>query len=244
MIKADKMGKKFQIKSKAFTLQEVLLSIVVFAVIATIVTPVVKSIGVNREKLGIKKANQTLHETIQNMLNDGEAYSADNDFSDTSLVVWYDGNGNPINAEGINKFSSVFFSKLKLAQYSSKYTQGLDYEPCEILLSDGVSTKDGRCYRTEDDIVWGVPATDFKNYNVIKIDNNGYQVAYVPITVYPVFESKKMEEDENYFEDKAVFFAIKQDGDIRVVTQVDCEAEGNQKKLQCKAIDYIAETSI
>lgn len=238
------MGKKFQIKSKAFTLQEVLLSIVVFAVIATIVTPVVKSIGVNREKLGIKKANQTLHETIQNMLNDGEAYSADNDFSDTSLVVWYDGNGNPINAEGINKFSSVFFSKLKLAQYSSKYTQGLDYEPCEILLSDGVSTKDGRCYRTEDDIVWGVPATDFKNYNVIKIDNNGYQVAYVPITVYPVFESKKMEEDENYFEDKAVFFAIKQDGDIRVVTQVDCEAEGNQKKLQCKAIDYIAETSI
>lgn len=238
------MGKKFQIKSKAFTLQEVLLSIVVFAVIATIVTPVVKSIGVNREKLGIKKANQTLHETIQNMLNDGEAYSADNDFSDTSLVVWYDGNGNPINAEGINKFSSVFFSKLKLAQYSSKYTQGLDYEPCEILLSDGVSTKDGRCYRTEDDIVWGVPATDFKNYNVIKIDNNGYQVAYVPITVYPVFESKKMEEDENYFEDKAVFFAVKQDGDIRVVTQVDCEAEGNQKKLQCKAIDYIAETSI
>lgn len=240
------MGKKFQIKSKAqaFTLQEVLLSIVVFAVIAAIVTPVVKSIGVNQEKLGIKKANQTLHETIQNMLNDGEAYSADNDFSDTSLVVWYDGNGNPINAEGINKFSSVFFSKLKLAQYSSKYTQGLDYEPCEILLSDGVSTRDGRCYRTEDDIVWGVPATDFKNYNVIKIDNNGYQVAYVPITVYPVFESKKMEEDENYFEDKAVFFAVKQDGDIRVVTQVDCEAEGNQKKLQCKAIDYIAETSI
>ncbi len=238
------MGKKFQIKSKAFTLQEVLLSIVVFAVIATIVTPVVKSIGVNREKLGIKKANQTLHETVQNMLNDGEAYSADNDFSDTSLVVWYDGNGNPINAEGINKFSSVFFSKLKLAQYSSKYTQGLDYEPCEMLLSDGVSTKDGRCYRTEDDIVWGVPATDFKNYNVVKIDNNGYQVAYVPITVYPVFDSKKMEEDKNYFEDKAVFFAVKQDGDIRVITQVDCEAERNKKKLQCKAVDYIAETSI
>lgn len=228
----------------AFTLQEILLSIIIMAVITVIVMPVMKSIGINQNKLGIKKANQTLHDTIQNMLNDGAAYSGDNDFSDTSLVVWDDSNGNPVNADGINKFSLIFYSKLKLSKYSSKQSQGLDYEPCEILLSDGVTNKNGRCYRTEDNVVWGIPATDFKRFNVIKIDNNGYQVTYAPITVYPAFNPRKMQEDENYFENNAVFFAVRQDGDIRIVTQVNCDEEKNKKKLQCKAIDYIAETSM
>lgn len=236
--------KLFKNGKSAFTLQEILLSIVIMAVITVIVMPVIKSIGVNKNKLGIKKANQTLHDVVQNMVNDGTAYSGDNDFSDTSLVIMSDEFGNAINADGINKFSLVFYSKLRVSKYSSKQDEGLDYEPCEILLANGVTNKQGRCYRTEDNIVWGVPATDFKNFNVLKVNNNGYQVTYVPITVYPAFSPQKMAEEDNYFENNAVFFAVRQDGDIRVVPQVDCNEQQNKEKLQCKAIDYIAETSI
>lgn len=239
--------------TKAFTLAEVLIGLTIIIALTALTTTVVRNIGTTQNKLAIKKANQTIHEVVQNIIDDGSSYVGGNDFSDLSRVV-IELDSRRVNTlgvlenvrkpvEGYSKFQSIFYSKMKFLQDPF----GTEIPPECVIMVSNTATNSTYCYQTGDGMLWSVPLTDFREYNVVEIEKNGYTTPYVPVTVYVNYEKLKNKPDfstnRTYFNKYAVLFAVRQDGDIRVVTFVDCNRPENRKHLQCIANEVVSDAS-
>ena len=109
---------------------------------------------------------------------------------------------------------------------------------CEYLTSSGA--KKDFCYRTDNEVVLGIPNTDFKTENMISQKNaQGSTSKYLPITIYPDAKSVK-EEDSGYMESQALFLGLRADGAMTIIQNVDCEKENHKNYIQCQAIKYVS----
>ena len=228
-------------RNKAFTLGEMLIAFGLVGVLTGLTTSVMKGISVTQDTMAMKKANQTIHEVVNNIISDGSSYMGDNDFSDLSTVVLKIDNKD-VTISGKEKFAKIFYSKLKLLQSPFRTR---DIAPrCMVALSDK-SVQTDNCYESVDGILWGVPLTDFKKYNVFEIKRNGFVTAYVPVTVYVNYRRIKnkgnFSNSDDAFKRNAIIFAVRQDGDIRVVNTVDCDDSKNKNFYQCKVRDIVSD---
>lgn len=233
-------------KNKGFTLSEVVIALGIMAtIIALSIT--VRNTFIGSTNLSIKKASMVLNEVIQNLLNDANYYAQDSSFVDLKEVRLAD--NTPVRGE--IKFKELFKSMIKL---HGAFT-GDRVLLCPILVSEYDVEDESVCYMTEDGIVWGIPNTDFRENNVVKILSRGYETPYLPISVYVncklgdftqdgVVHCEGSEDGEVYFDKNAVVFAIRQDGDIKPYSRFDCTQEENKEILQCRLGKIISDKSI
>lgn len=236
-------------KKLALTLVESLIALSVLGVICALSMTVNRNFSSETKvNMSIKKASQTLTDVVQDMLDDANFYGATNNFSDITEVRL--NNGQRVSGE--EKFRELFKSKIILHQGVSS---GSNVLLCPILVSDSIVSSDKICYMTQDGIVWGIPDSDFKTQNVVSIKRRGYATPYVPITVYTNCEIEHKEEDSSvlackgtvdgsdYFDKSAVVFAVRQDGDIRPYSRLDCGNSQNRETLQCRLAEIISNKS-
>ena len=235
-------------KKLGLTLVESLLALSVLGVVCAL------SINVNRNfsststmNMSIKKSSQTLTDIVQEMLDDANLYGATHNFSDMSVSRLDNGK----RVSGVEKFRELFKSRVSLHQKIS----GDSVLLCPVLLSDSTVSADELCYMTKDGIVWGIPDSDFRTENVVSVQRRGYTSSYVPITVYvnceieqnagdsSLFTCKGSQNADAYFDTYAVVFAVRQDGDIRPYSRVDCDNEENREILQCRLPAIISNKS-
>ena len=230
---------------KGFTLVEALIALVVVSTIFALTISVNRSV-VNNSNMAIKKASQTLNDVVQSLLDDMNYYSGDDAFGDLREIRLAD--GQPVSGE--RKFQDLFKNMIKL---NERHKEG-EILLCPILISQSEIQNDGACFMSEDGIVWGIPETDFRTKNIVKLSRRGYETAYVPITIYPnckfgeadtngVSRCTKDINHETYFDDEAVVFAIRRDGDIRVYSRYDCTNNEHKGRLQCRTAEIISDES-
>ena len=224
-------------KFKGFTLSEIIISLIVIATIVALSLSV-KNVSINNVNLTLKKASQTLNEIVQNLLDDANYYDDESSFVDLNEVRLDD--NTPVG--GKRKFRTLFYNMLKQHVVFSGDMVLL----CPVLVSEDDIDEDALCLMSEDGIIWGIPDTDFRELNVVKILNKGYENAYLPITVYPKCNLEYFDDEGiarcqgsskdgiAYFEDNAVVFALRQDGDIKPYSKFDCSLEENSQRLQCR----------
>ena len=235
-------------KKLGLTLAESLIALSVLGVICALTMTVNRNFSSETKiNISIKKASQTLTDIVQDMLDDANFYGATNNFSDITEVRL--NNGQRVSGE--TKFRELFKSKIILHQSVS----GNNVLLCPILISDSTVSSDEICYMTQVGIVWGIPDSNFKTGNVVSVERRGYTTPYVPITVYAncelenssgdasIFSCNGSDDGNAYFDAYAVVFALRQDGDIRPYSRLDCENPQNSEKLQCRLAEIISNKS-
>lgn len=235
-------------KKLGLTLAESLIALSVLGVVCALTMTVNRNFSSETKvNLSIKKASQTLTDVVQDMLDDANFYGATNNFSDMNEVRL--NNGQRVSGE--EKFRELFKSKIILHQGVS----GSNILLCPILVSDSTVSSDEICYMTQDGIVWGIPDSDFKTRNVVSVERRGYTTPYLPITVYAnceiersagdssILSCKSSDDGNAYFDGYAVVFAVRQDGDIRPYSRLDCDNSQNSEKLQCRLAEIISNKS-
>lgn len=237
----------------AFTLGEMLIAFTILGFLSLIVQSTVHSLQSTNDRLSMKKASQVIHDVVDSMVNDGSAYIGQSDFSDLSasrieIESQRDASLMTYKVEGENKFPMVFYSKLKLLQNPFDNTSEIKPIKCTILVSNTAVEDDANCYESVDGLLWSIPPTDFKDVNVFNIERGGYTTPYVPVTVYVNHAKYKNKPDFgtnlDYFDKFAITFAVRQDGDIRIVSREDCEEESNKKLYQCLIKEVVSDTSL
>ena len=232
-------------KNKGFTLQEVLLALVVLAVVFSLTVSTNKNVS-KTTNMAIKKANKTLTDVVQNLLDDLNYYNEEKGFADLTEIRLP--NGKPVGDE--SKFRELFGQTVVL---NGRLKSG-EILLCPVLQSQG-RVVEQLCYKTEDGIVWGIPDTDFRTRNIVKMIRKNYETSYAPITVYVdcafdnsrddngIIRCKKSDDPKKYFDDYAVVFGVRQDGDIRPYSEFNCGDPTEEKRLQCRLAKIISDTS-
>lgn len=232
-------------KFKGFTLSELLIALGIMAVLVTLTISVNRGNSDINVNLSLKKASQTINEIVQNLLNDADYYDENSSFADLNEVRLISDN-RPVSDE--SKFRELFVSMLK----QSGVLPANGVLTCPVLLSEYNINENGLCFMSEDEIVWGIPDTDFRSINVVKILRKGFETPYVPVTVYPKCKlvnvgnnnfSCKYNNAKEFFNSEAVVFAIRQDGDIRPYSHFNCEDESHKGRLQCRLSEIISSVS-
>jgi len=230
---------------KGYTLMETLLAIMVLGTVFALTVSVTKNMR-NNTNMAIKKASQTMNEVVENLLSDMNFYSGADGFGDLRDVKL--SNGFPVG--GDEKFRKLFRNSLRL---NMRMQEG-EILLCPILVSSSIVQNDAECFMSEDGLVWGIPDTNFKDKNIVKMMRRDYETAYVPVTVYPncqlegQADSNGIVRCENsnsatYFDDNAIVFAVRKDGDIRPYSKLDCKDPSYKQSLQCRAAEIISNTS-
>ncbi len=234
-----------KLNKKGYTLMETLIVLVVLGTVFALTVSVTKNMR-NNTNMAIKKASQTMNEVVENLLSDMNYYSGDEGFGDIREVKL--SNGRPVR--GDEKFRELFKNMLRL---NMRMREG-EILLCPILGANNQVLKDAECFMSEDGIVWGIPDTDFREKNIVKMMRRGYETTYVPVTVYPNCQLEneaddngivhcKKSESATYFDTNAIVFAVRKDGDIRSYSKFDCENSSYRESLQCKTAEIISNTS-
>lgn len=228
-----------------FTLSEMLLALVVLGVVFALTMSVTKNAS-NTTRMALKKANTTLSDVVQNLIDDSIYYQVGSTFADLNISKLP--NGEPVSGE--SKFRRLFLNMVNL---HSRFENG-EILLCPVIVSNTLVQSDNECFMSADGIVWGIPNSDFKKKNTVQIQYRGYETDYLPITVYVnckiddgdangVFRCQGSDDYDTYFDNNAAVFAVRRDGDIRPFSKYDCENSKYKELLQCKLSSIISDTS-
>lgn len=192
-------------KKRAASLVEVLIILIVLGFLMVIVIPYARNTSnKNLQQLAVIKANSTIKEIINSMLNDSKYYSSNHNFANINSV-----DGQPEN----EKFKTAFNSFLS----NTKEVNCPMYTERQIKLSF--------CTLGQDNIAWGIPWTNFteKDASIVNLMQNNVTIQYLPITVYINYKEKQALPNanstnkatmENYFYNNAIMYGIRRDGQI------------------------------
>ena len=145
-------------KRYGFTVAEVLVTMAVLGVLATILVPTLRSTRPNEEMVMLKKVYYLAGRTVNELINDDQFYTEDEGFADTSRVDYHGQ-----HPEGASKFCELFAARMNLRGASD--------------CTAARSVADGGNFTTADGIVWSLPITTFNGaddarYDIL-VDVNG-----------------------------------------------------------------------
>ena len=210
------------IEKKAFTLAEALITLAVLGVLTAVTTPILKSILPEFDVFKVKKIHSVLKTSIDEMLYNSVEYGGLHDFSN----LRGDSFGGII-IHDMSEFRNVFYSTLEVKNRI----------PCKTPVEEDPVD----CVVTADNVVWGVPDTDFNGSNVVSLGQSSY--AY--IVVYPDYNPRKhgdrIQNDPEFMNNNAIFYGIRKDGKIIFLDNlVDCtNDETKRKTMHCLAQKYL-----
>ncbi|MEE3348433.1 MAG: type II secretion system protein [Candidatus Gastranaerophilaceae bacterium] len=165
-------------KRKAFTLAEVMITLAVLGILASIILPAVSRIRPNKSKAMFKKAYYVAERMVYELVNDQDLYPSngsyvgfDNTATASYLGIEYPTNntGSSANAGEGAKFCQLFARKLNTAS-DDIYCDAAHSVPT------GGGTFKAPSFITSDGIHWYMPYSDFKPINTknyIYVDVNG-----------------------------------------------------------------------
>ena len=212
-------------KSYAFTLMELLITLSVIGVLIAITITGTKYLTPDVDKARFKKAYTTVEKTVTKLINDDDVYPDDMGFMNLSSVIT-DLNESFGLEDGRTKFRDAF-----------KYLQNTIKDDLDCpMLSVGM----GKCFMTDDGVVWGIPDTDFNSKGVVQVDG----ITYAPITIYTNWEklTKSGGVSTSKMDDNAFFIGVKYDGNIRILNNITCTSLS--QALQCKAVEFLKSETI
>ena len=217
-----------KIKS-AFTLVELSVAFVLIAFVGLLSFNSFTKLDTKAYKLKIKTANVALQNALNNLVSNPVYYS-DLGFVDTSEVKFRGDDAENVEYQGDKKFRFLLLKELGV----SIANQNLE---C-IMIDDSFKsersfefTKSSLCYRADNDVIWAIPDTNFKDKGVVESENvTGNMSLYTPITVYPFYSKNITEED---FKRYAIVFGVRSDGAVKILTTIDCDSKANKSFLQC-----------
>ncbi len=201
---------------EAMSLTEILLVLLVLSFIISLSIPTVNNISFNYKlKMSVVKADYSIKEIVENLLNNSHNYSKDFAYN--------------LGVDGSAKFRNAFYENL--------VTPRTDF--CPVHNGNGIQT-DLKCYFAADGLVWGVPYTDFQETGIVYVTKRGVSnIAYVPITVYPVYNHKKANENASeYFYNNAMVYGLRKDGDLIFLDQL-IEKEEYPKAIHYEVKKYL-----
>ena len=159
-------------KKSGFTLAEILITLAVIGILATILLPAVKHTQPNKELVMVKKSYYNVSRIVGELINDEDLYpendnNANSGFANVSIVdqigeeARFDGN----TFVGNSKFCGLFAAKLNTVQGPN--------DP-NTLCQARVSLNNGGNFSTVDGVTWSMPVSNFASGSEdIYIDTDG-----------------------------------------------------------------------
>jgi len=140
------------IKIKAFTFAEVMVTLAVMGVLASIMLPVMSKIRPDKTKVTFKKAYYVIERTVYDMVTDESLYPELGSYKgfDNTQEVTYNGN----TYKGNTKFLQLFAAHIN--KISTNRPNGTTLPSNGVSGSPNIITSDG--------IAYYIPASDFAGY--------------------------------------------------------------------------------
>ena len=149
-------------KLKAFTLGEVLVTLLIVGVIAATLIPTLKNIQPDRQKLMFKKAYTTVERIVTELVNDDYLYSETDDAVGLDNTNTVDVNGNDYG--GDTKFCRLFAMKVNVVDDAAIRCPGTP---------GGSGTFGTPSFTTTDNVAFFIPSSTFGTAAKITVDTNG-----------------------------------------------------------------------
>ncbi len=158
------------IKRQAFTLAEVMITLAVLGVLASIILPAVSHVRPNKSKAMFKKAYYVAERMVYELVNDQDLYPSNGVFAgfDNTSEVTYLGHayGGSTDASAKSKFCNLFARKSNTA--SDEINCDADHA-----VPTGQGTFKTASLITSDGIHWYLPYSKFPSFQSIYVDVNG-----------------------------------------------------------------------
>lgn len=151
-------------KKRAFTLGEVLVTLMIVGVIAALIIPIIKNAQPDKQKLMFKKAYTNVERVVTELVNDDDLYPDVGDymgFDNTNAVTV-----NGISYSGNTKFCNLFAMKVNVVEEVQN--------PADCPKNPGGNgTYNTPSFITADSIAYYLPSTTFATNATITVDTNG-----------------------------------------------------------------------
>ena len=111
---------------------------------------------------------------------------------------------------------------------------------CDVFTGNEASSEVDTCFKTSDGVVYGIPDTDVNSFGVIPYRSErpgAREHQYVPITVYPNFDTKK---DVNT---DTMLIGVRFDGKIQIFARDENCAE-NDLSIRCNVLNHLHSENI
>ena len=149
-------------KKRAFTLGEVLVTLMIVGVIAALIIPIIKNAQPDKQKLMFKKAYTNVERVVTELVNDDDLYPDVGDYmglDNTNAVTV-----NDISYSGNTKFCQLFAMTINV----------VDDENINCLATPGGNgTYNEPSFITADSVAYYLPSTSFDANATITVDTNG-----------------------------------------------------------------------
>ncbi len=231
------MQQKHLFKKNAFTLAEILITLVILGTLITLTSSRLLRQTPDIDKTRFKKAYAVTEQTVQKLVNNDVLYPGYKILKNTEPVITTAGDQFGTQDENA-KFREAFKYYLSIVK---------DNLECDIY-QNGHSNK---CFMTNDGVVYGIADTDFENIGVVEFNlpsstvsgastgalpvQSNIKEAYTPITVYTSWQKQKDISKD------AFVIGVRYDGKIKIMNNENC---ASPKDLRCKAEEYLESEDI
>ena len=217
-------------KIRAFTLAEIMISLVVIALLIGYTTSRVLKQSPDVEKTRVKKAYIAIEQTVSSMVNNEVLYPGDLMLRNLEAVTTSVGDQFGVN-NPLAKFRDSFLYYLNVVEEGIK---------CDVYVSNNTTTDLNECFKTADGVVYGIPDTDLTTVGVVR--HRGTRVgareyAYAPITVYPNFDAKKNVETDT------MLIGVRYDAKVQILSPVGTCADDSED-INCRVLDMLHSDNI
>lgn len=222
------MNKFSTYKNNAFTLAEILLTLVILGLLIVLTSSRLLRQTPDINKTRFKKAYVVTEQIVQKLVRNEVLYPGSKILKNTEPVITTAGDQFGVSDEKA-KFREAFKYYLSIVK---------DNIQCDVY-QNGSSNE---CFMSNDGVVYGIPDTDFEDIGVVKFTlssdgaaGNVIQEAYVPVTVYTSWKTKKDISTD------AFVIGVRYDGKIKILNNEGCASKDD---LRCKAEAYLESEDI
>lgn len=210
-----------------FSLAELLVSMALIGTLLVMLsTKLLKQLP-DVDKTRLKKTYVLIERTVSSLINNDVLYPGRLGFRNTDAVVTTVG-----DQFGVGNEKTKFRDSFKY--YMNVFEEDVD---CG-LYSLGNSNK---CFRTSDNVVIGIPDTDFVNSGTVT-SGSGKRNKYVPITLYTSFDKGKKTPSVDAF-----VIGVRFDGKLKILNTDGCDRfdiGDSRTPLRCKTEAFLESSSI
>ena len=216
-------------RQKAYTFAEVMISLSIWAAISVLTVNVLKGTTEYVEKVRYKNVTLEFKNGLNRVMTNPYYYPGDSDLANIKEVkIENDADATYKSYKNKTKFRGLLLKELDIREQNPIL--------CYMMTKDKTTSLDN-CYRGANNVIWGIPDTDFDNTNIVNAQTaSGSVYKYVPVTIYP--DSKHYSSSLD-FDKYAIVYGVRRDGDITMINNVDCSLSQYKDYNQCKFIDLI-----
>lgn len=214
-------------KLSAFTMAEVLISLIIIGFLFAITVINMSGIMADNNTTKFKKAYSLLESNVYYLVNNNNFYAVGFGFKDTDSIS-IQNTGEVLGFYPYSKFRDCM-----------KYRLNVVKDGIECKLYNNYTSSSG-CFQTDEGIVWGIPDSDFDKKQTIDIkDSFNNTIAALPITFYVDYK------DDSTVKDDGIVAAVTFDGKIYMQRNIEgVKCSKNSKEVQCKLDKYISAITI